>query len=36
MDTNLGATNGSQKNYGGYKGLSPITDRELDQVGQTD
>ncbi|XP_065539180.1 liprin-beta-2 isoform X6 [Lathamus discolor] len=36
MDTNPGATNGSQKNYGGYKGLSPVTDRELDQVGQTD
>ncbi|XP_061318866.1 liprin-beta-2 [Pezoporus flaviventris] len=32
MDTNPGATNGSQKNYGGYKGLSPITDRELDQM----
>uniref|UniRef100_A0A8B9FTI0 SAM domain-containing protein n=1 Tax=Amazona collaria TaxID=241587 RepID=A0A8B9FTI0_9PSIT len=31
MDTNPGATNGSQKNYGGYKGLSPVTDRELDQ-----
>ncbi|XP_062432084.1 liprin-beta-2 isoform X10 [Rhea pennata] len=39
MDTNSGATNGTQKNYGGYKGLSPFTDRELDkldQVGQTD
>ncbi|XP_030338384.1 liprin-beta-2 isoform X8 [Strigops habroptila] len=36
MDTNPGATNGSQKNYSGYKGLSPVTDRELDQVGQTD
>uniref|UniRef100_A0A8B9FUF8 SAM domain-containing protein n=1 Tax=Amazona collaria TaxID=241587 RepID=A0A8B9FUF8_9PSIT len=36
MDTNPGATNGSQKNYGGYKGLSPVTDRELDQVGHTD
>uniref|UniRef100_A0A8C4JSB5 PPFIA binding protein 2 n=1 Tax=Dromaius novaehollandiae TaxID=8790 RepID=A0A8C4JSB5_DRONO len=39
MDTNPGATNGTQKNYGGYKGLSPFTDRELDkldQVGQTD
>ncbi|KFQ56228.1 Liprin-beta-2, partial [Nestor notabilis] len=32
MDTNPGATNGSQKNYGGYKGLSPVTDRELDQM----
>uniref|UniRef100_A0A803YA16 SAM domain-containing protein n=1 Tax=Meleagris gallopavo TaxID=9103 RepID=A0A803YA16_MELGA len=36
MDTNPGATNGTQKNYTGYKGLSPLTDRELDQVGQTD
>uniref|UniRef100_A0A8B9E8M7 PPFIA binding protein 2 n=1 Tax=Anser cygnoides TaxID=8845 RepID=A0A8B9E8M7_ANSCY len=36
MDTNPAATNGTQKNYGGYKGLSPFTDRELDQVGQTD
>ncbi|XP_050566966.1 liprin-beta-2 isoform X3 [Cygnus atratus] len=36
MDTNPGATNGTQKNYSGYKGLSPFTDRELDQVGQTD
>ncbi|XP_021256615.1 liprin-beta-2 isoform X4 [Numida meleagris] len=36
MDTNPGATNGTQKNYAGYKGLSPLTDRELDQVGQTD
>ncbi|KAM9556011.1 liprin-beta-2 isoform 3-T3 [Guaruba guarouba] len=36
MDTNPGATNGSQKNYGGYKGLNPVTDRELDQVGHTD
>ncbi|XP_071895348.1 liprin-beta-2 isoform X9 [Anas platyrhynchos] len=32
MDTNPGATNGTQKNYGGYKGLSPFTDRELDQM----
>ncbi|XP_030906299.2 liprin-beta-2 isoform X2 [Melopsittacus undulatus] len=32
MDTNPGAANGSQKNYGGYKGLSPVTDRELDQM----
>uniref|UniRef100_A0A803Y0Z9 SAM domain-containing protein n=1 Tax=Meleagris gallopavo TaxID=9103 RepID=A0A803Y0Z9_MELGA len=31
MDTNPGATNGTQKNYTGYKGLSPLTDRELDQ-----
>ncbi|XP_068004003.1 liprin-beta-2 isoform X2 [Melanerpes formicivorus] len=36
MDTNPTAANGTQKNYGGYKGLSPFTDRELDQVGQTD
>ncbi|XP_067152263.1 liprin-beta-2 isoform X4 [Apteryx mantelli] len=39
MDTNPGATNGTQKNYGGYKRLGPFTDRELDkldQVGQTD
>ncbi|XP_042669280.1 liprin-beta-2 isoform X1 [Centrocercus urophasianus] len=36
MDTNPGATNGTQKSYTGYKGLSPLTDRELDQVGQTD
>ncbi|NWU55803.1 LIPB2 protein, partial [Dromas ardeola] len=32
MDTNPGAANGTQKNYGGYKGLSPFTDRELDQM----
>ncbi|XP_040529413.1 liprin-beta-2 isoform X16 [Gallus gallus] len=32
MDTNPGATNGTQKNYTGYKGLSPLTDRELDQM----
>nr|XP_013033153.2 liprin-beta-2 isoform X9 [Anser cygnoides] len=32
MDTNPAATNGTQKNYGGYKGLSPFTDRELDQM----
>nr|XP_009678436.1 PREDICTED: liprin-beta-2 isoform X3 [Struthio camelus australis] len=39
VDTNPGVTNGTPKNYGGYKGLSPFTDRELDkldQVGQTD
>jgi len=36
MDTNPGATNGTQKNYTGYKGLSPVSDRELDQVGQSD
>ncbi|XP_064308839.1 liprin-beta-2 isoform X6 [Phalacrocorax carbo] len=36
MDTNPAATNGTQKNYGGCKGLSPFTDRELDQVGHTD
>ncbi|XP_017581823.1 PREDICTED: liprin-beta-2 isoform X8 [Corvus brachyrhynchos] len=36
MDTSPAATNGTSKNYGGYKGLSPFTDRELDQVGQTD
>ncbi|XP_054054199.1 liprin-beta-2 isoform X6 [Rissa tridactyla] len=32
MDTNPAAANGTQKNYGGYKGLSPFTDRELDQM----
>ncbi|KAM9605469.1 liprin-beta-2 isoform 12-T17 [Morphnus guianensis] len=32
MDTNPAATNGTQKNYSGYKGLSPFTDRELDQM----
>ncbi|NXG52940.1 LIPB2 protein, partial [Psilopogon haemacephalus] len=32
MDTNPAASNGTQKNYGGYKGLSPFTDRELDQM----
>ncbi|NXK22751.1 LIPB2 protein, partial [Arenaria interpres] len=32
MDTNAAAANGTQKNYGGYKGLSPFTDRELDQM----
>ncbi|XP_072721485.1 liprin-beta-2 [Ciconia boyciana] len=32
MDTNPAAMNGTQKNYGGYKGLSPFTDRELDQM----
>lgn len=36
MDATPAATNGTQKNYGGYKGLSPLTDKELDQVGQTD
>ncbi|NXN40562.1 LIPB2 protein, partial [Rhinoptilus africanus] len=32
MDTNPAAANGTQKNYGGYKGLSPFTERELDQM----
>ncbi|KAF1435788.1 Liprin-beta-2, partial [Spheniscus demersus] len=32
IDANPAATNGTQKNYGGYKGLSPFTDRELDQM----
>nr|XP_009935476.1 PREDICTED: liprin-beta-2 [Opisthocomus hoazin] len=32
MDTNPAATNGTQKNYGGYKGLSPFTEKELDQM----
>ncbi|KAM6394299.1 liprin-beta-2 isoform 1-T1 [Pluvialis apricaria] len=32
MDTNPAAANGTQKNYGGYKGLNPFTDRELDQM----
>ncbi|XP_019332396.1 liprin-beta-2 isoform X5 [Alligator mississippiensis] len=40
MDTSPGATNGTQKSYGGYKGLSPLSsDKELDkldQVGQTE
>ncbi|KAM6273851.1 liprin-beta-2 [Porphyrio hochstetteri] len=32
MDPSPAATNGTQKNYSGYKGLSPLTDRELDQM----
>ncbi|NXL55448.1 LIPB2 protein, partial [Chordeiles acutipennis] len=32
MDPNPAATNGTQKNYGGYKGLSPVSDKELDQM----
>ncbi|NWR00787.1 LIPB2 protein, partial [Paradoxornis webbianus] len=32
MDTSPAAMNGTSKNYGGYKGLSPFTDRELDQM----
>ncbi|NWH98941.1 LIPB2 protein, partial [Tichodroma muraria] len=32
MDTSPASTNGTSKNYGGYKGLSPFTDRELDQM----
>ncbi|NXK96886.1 LIPB2 protein, partial [Formicarius rufipectus] len=32
MDTSPAATNGTPKNYGGYKGLGPFTDRELDQM----
>ncbi|NXF24338.1 LIPB2 protein, partial [Rhodinocichla rosea] len=32
MDTSPAATNGTSKNYGGYKGLSPFSDRELDQM----
>ncbi|KFQ71753.1 Liprin-beta-2, partial [Phaethon lepturus] len=32
MDTTPAAANGTQKNYGGYKGLSPFTDRELEQM----
>ncbi|NXH05283.1 LIPB2 protein, partial [Loxia leucoptera] len=32
MDTSPAATNGTLKNHGGYKGLSPFTDRELDQM----
>nr|XP_026651647.1 liprin-beta-2 isoform X6 [Zonotrichia albicollis] len=32
LDTSSAATNGTSKNYGGYKGLSPFTDRELDQA----
>ncbi|NXL98949.1 LIPB2 protein, partial [Tyrannus savana] len=32
MDTNPAATNGTPKNSSGYRGLSPFTDRELDQM----
>ncbi|XP_026706531.1 liprin-beta-2 isoform X4 [Athene cunicularia] len=32
MDANPAAANGTQKNYGGHKGVSPLTDRELDQM----
>ncbi|NWU92492.1 LIPB2 protein, partial [Upupa epops] len=32
MDSNPATANGTQKSYGGYKGLSPLTDRELDQM----
>ncbi|NXP46653.1 LIPB2 protein, partial [Heliornis fulica] len=32
MDPNPAATNGTQKNYSSYKGLSPFTERELDQM----
>ncbi|NWW81013.1 LIPB2 protein, partial [Climacteris rufus] len=32
VDTSPAATNGTSKNYGGYKGLTPFTDRELDQM----
>uniref|UniRef100_A0A803W7I4 PPFIA binding protein 2 n=1 Tax=Ficedula albicollis TaxID=59894 RepID=A0A803W7I4_FICAL len=32
MDTSPAATNGTSKNYSGYKGLSPFSDRELDQM----
>ncbi|NWV63195.1 LIPB2 protein, partial [Malurus elegans] len=32
VDTNPVATNGTSKNYGGHKGLSPFSDRELDQM----
>ncbi|KAM9373058.1 liprin-beta-2 [Phaethornis superciliosus] len=32
MDISPAATNGTQKNYGGCKGLSPFTDKELDQM----
>ncbi|XP_025896897.1 liprin-beta-2 isoform X3 [Nothoprocta perdicaria] len=34
MDTNPGATNGTHKNYGGYKGLPPFPDRELEKLDQ--
>ncbi|XP_068801267.1 liprin-beta-2 isoform X1 [Struthio camelus] len=34
VDTNPGVTNGTPKSYGGYKGLSPFTDRELDKLDQ--
>ncbi|NWX22481.1 LIPB2 protein, partial [Aegotheles bennettii] len=32
MDISPAAANGTQKNYGGSKGLSPFTDKELDQM----
>ncbi|NWY54533.1 LIPB2 protein, partial [Chionis minor] len=32
MDTNPAAANGTRRNSGGHKGLSPFTDRELDQM----
>ncbi|NXF91663.1 LIPB2 protein, partial [Eubucco bourcierii] len=32
MDINSAAANGTQKSNGGYKGLSPFTDQELDQM----
>ncbi|NWU41451.1 LIPB2 protein, partial [Hylia prasina] len=32
MDTSPAATNGTSKSCSGYKGLSPFTDRELDQM----
>ncbi|NXS35399.1 LIPB2 protein, partial [Pomatostomus ruficeps] len=32
MDTSPVATNGTSKNHGGYKGLNPFSDRELDQM----
>ncbi|NXN95112.1 LIPB2 protein, partial [Rhinopomastus cyanomelas] len=32
MDTSPATANGTQRNYGGYKGLSPLSDRELVQM----
>nr|XP_006125736.1 liprin-beta-2 isoform X5 [Pelodiscus sinensis] len=35
MDINPDASNGTQKSYSGYKGLNPLSDRELDKLDQT-
>nr|XP_006125738.1 liprin-beta-2 isoform X7 [Pelodiscus sinensis] len=34
MDINPDASNGTQKSYSGYKGLNPLSDRELDKLDQ--